>query len=850
MLKHYLVTAINYLLANKLFSIINIAGLSVGLAACLLISLFVQHEMSYDKHWRDSDRIFRITTEYRVPGRQSFPRAGSGSPAIPALKQYFANEIEAATRIFSLPDSTLSFTNKAAYSDSGSLADNRSSSDKKIVETIRAVDREFFDLFQLNVLAGDLASVQRDYNNIALEESVALRLFGTEDPIGKVIDVDKPRFRLDNNSRPHRVTAVYKKPDFNTALRFPALFVLDENDPTLPAMFATNWYEFLSMSFIKLKKGVDIAAIESRLPQFVDTYVPPTNRARTPSDFLIMAAQNIGDIHLTPGRDGEDTPSGSRLTVMIFFGVSVLVVVIGSINFVVLTTARASQRAREVVMRKVVGARQRQVMVQYLGESLLIALLATLGALALVELTLPIFNGFQVEPLSISYTSPATYGVLLGIIVIVGLLGGYYPALLLSRFKPAKVLSANSTHQAGGSAGLRHLLVVFQFTVSITLIIATIGVYTQAQYVDNRNPGYNQNNLLVLEGLFRPAVQPKVDLLQKEIVRVPGVVESGLSVKRPNGGTGLLTMVRRPGDAEDVNIGFQVVDFGFFSTYQIPLLAGRLFSENHALDRVDTERLGETELAAANVILNRSAVSQLGFASPTEAIGQSIVVRIAQAFQSESFTPTRTTVVGVVGDTQFQSMRRLPRAEVYWVDPSSTTTMTVRYEGDPQQVRRNVEQLWTRIMGNDEIELSFVDQIISQEFAQEKQQANLLVGFAVLAVVIACLGLYGLAAFTVNRRTKEIGLRKVMGAKVKQLVFLLVWQFSKPVMIANLLAWPAAIWGLLLWLERFPYRIGSWLLPLFCLLAGLIALLIAWLTVVNNVRRVANNKPIHALRYE
>lgn len=832
MIKHYLATAINHLLANKLFSLINITGLAVGLAACLLITLYVQNELSYDKHWQDADRIYRIMTEYRPAGRQSFPLSSSGSPAIPALKTFFANEIESATRIFSLQNSTLTLD------------------DKKIAETIRAVDPEFFDLFQLDVLAGDMTAVRRDYNNIALEESVALRLFGTEDPIGKIIDVDKPRFRLSNNTRPHKVAAVYKLQAHNSALRFPALFVLDAKDPTLPEAYATNWTEYLSMSFIKLKEGVDIASIQTRLLEFVDASFPSSPLADKASDVVFMTAQAVGDIHLTPGREGEHTPSGSRLTVMIFFGVSVLVVIIGCINFVVLTTARATQRAREVAMRKVSGARQSQIISQYLGESLFNALLATVGALVLVEFTLPIFNAYQVQPLSVSYASLNTYGFLLAIIIVVGLLGGYYPALLLSRFKPARILSANTSQQTGGASRLRHLLVVFQFTVSITLITATIGVYTQAQYVDQRSPGYNQNNLIVLEGLLRPSVQPKVELLKAEVARLSGVVDVGLSIQRPNGGTGLISPVRRPQDAEVQNIGFQVMDFGFFSTYQIPLQAGRLFSEDYALDQINMDRLGNTEQSVGNVIINESAVKQLGFASAEDAIGQPLIVPIARAFRSESFTPSRTTIVGVVGDIQFQSMRRLPRPEIYWVDPASTTTLTIRYSSDPQLVRSDIEKLWNEIMGSDDIALGFVDQIISQEFAQEKQQANLLVGFAALAIIIACLGLYGLAAFTVSRRTKEIGLRKVMGAKVKQIVHLLVWQFSKPVMIANLLAWPIAAWGLLLWLERFPYRIENWLLLPFCLVAGLLALVIAWLTVVSNVHWVAKKKPIHALRYE
>lgn len=249
-------------------------------------------------------------------------------------------------------------------------------------------------------------------------------------------------------------------------------------------------------------------------------------------------------------------------------------------------------------------------------------------------------------------------------------------------------------------------------------------------------------------------------------------------------------------------------------------------------------------------LINQSAARQLGFTSIEDAIGKPLLVRIAPSLQSTEFTPTLTTIVGVVGDIQLQSMRRLPRAEIYWAHPLNTAVMSIRYQGDPQRFRRDVEQLWTRIVGADEISVNFVDQIISRESAQEKRQANLLVSFALLAIVIACLGLYGLAAFTVSRRTKEIGLRKVMGAKVKQIVRLLVWQFSKPALAANLLAWPIAVWGLLIWLERFPYRIENWLLLPFCLIAGLLAMFIAWLTVVGNVRRVAKNKPIHALRYE
>jgi putative ABC transport system permease protein len=487
-------------------------------------------------------------------------------------------------------------------------------------------------------------------------------------------------------------------------------------------------------------------------------------------------------------------------------------------------------------MRKTLGAKRKQLIVQFLGESFFIVLLAMALSLAIVQLLLPVFEAMVGKTLALSYSSPYTVLSLIALLVIVSISGGLYPAFILSGFRPSQTLKANRSAETKGSAVLRNVLVTFQFSISIILIIATAVIYAQIQYSSNRDPGYNKDNLFVINQLgFRPDLADRVDTLKQELLSLATVSDVGYSSLQPSRQqTGLGIFQLEGGSGANITINVSPVGFDFFKTYQIPLITGRDFDRDR--DTPEMEQLPQRK-----VIINESAVRTLGLNNPEEALGKVI---------SPPGGNVAITIVGVVADSHLYSINAVPEATLFILNPGRPEVISVRFLGSKQAISEQVSTVWKNVMGDAQLYSDFVDQMVLEEFAQARTEAKLLISFSLLAIFIACLGLFGSVSFTVDRRTKEIGLRKVMGATVKNIVTLLVWQFSKPVLIANLFAWPIAIWAMLNWLQRFPYQIDTLLLAPLCIAAGLMALMIAWLTVIRNTTRVARSNPIQALRYE
>ncbi|MGP1666216.1 MAG: FtsX-like permease family protein, partial [Rhodanobacter sp.] len=559
-----------------------------------------------------------------------------------------------------------------------------------------------------------------------------------------------------------------------------------------------NWFGNATYAFIRLKPGVAIETLTPRLKTLIDENVDPSQffpgSNMRGSDVLAVDFQSIETIHLDSPWDTLSA-GGNKTVVFAFAAISALVLFIACINFTILTTAKATQRAREVAMRKTLGARRRQLIVQFLGESFFIVLLAMVLSLAIVQLMLPVFEAMVGKSLAMSYGSPLTYVSLLALLVIVSLCGGLYPAFILSSFRPGTTLKANRSAETRGSTLLRHVLVTFQFSVSIVLIIATAVIYAQIEYSSNRDPGYNKDNLLVITQLGpRPDLMDRLETLKQELLglaNVSGVTFSSTQPSQLQGGLGIYTLVG--GSGANLTIGSGTISYDYFSTYQIPLVAGRDFDISR--EGPETQRLPE-----GKIIINESAVRVLGLASPEEAIGRIL-------------TPPggnrNLTIIGVVADSHLLSINAIPEATIFQLFSLQTNVISVRYLGSREAILEQVGSVWRNVMGGAELYTAFVDQLVLAEFAQAQVEAEILISFSLLAIFIACLGLFGAVSFTVDRRTKEIGLRKVMGAKVKNIVSLLLWQFSKPVLVANLFAWPIAIWLMLDWLEGFPYRIDT-----------------------------------------
>ena len=547
------------------------------------------------------------------------------------------------------------------------------------------------------------------------------------------------------------------------------------------------------------------------------------------------------------------TPGNDRGSIATFAVVAILILTMACVNFTNLATARAGQRAREVALRKVLGATRRQLVAQFLCEAILIAAIAMLIALAAVELALPSVSSFLQADLTLRYFGAD--GVLLpvvALVLVVGVAAGAYPAFFLARFQPARVLKANkSSSDAQGSGHLRNVLVVGQFAVSIGLIICTAIVYGQTVYARTSDPGYQREGLIQIESVARRQTWPMMETLTTELARIDGVASVGRT------GIGIATRnntnnaIQLPGRDEPVTIGTYAVDTGFFETMGIRPVAGRAFDRNRPADDSTTpypeDPAAERALVARgiNVVANELAVKRLGFKNPQDAIGKQVLTSIDARYGGV----LPTTIVGVVPDSRFRSIRDPLDPIFFRYENTGHGAMLVRYKSaSPAQVNARIEAVWKRLFPDVPYDGTFSEDIVGKLYAADAARASIFAGFAILAVVIGCLGLFGLAAFTAERRTKEIGIRKVLGARTRDIVRLLVWQFSRPVLIANVIAWPVAWWLMRDWLNGFDTRIS--LTPTPFVAAGLLALGIAVVTVAGHAWRVARTSPIRALRYE
>lgn len=838
MFKNYFITAIRHITRNKFYTGINTIGLAVSLTACVLITLYVQDELSYDQHWQSADQIYRTNLVTKRAGRapQEYP-AGS-MLMLPAMRQFFPDEIELGTRVY------------------------RAGPQEVVVDDARYPDPIYFageevaDLFQFEVLDGNLGNVFLDINSIALGEEAAIKYFGNRNPVGETIS----GVRSDGELEEYEVVAVYRLAEGNTVLELPTLALYNEEKVLGEDGYFASWLRVAVQTFVRFKPGTDIESVQSRMAQFLDQHASlPASRIearQTPSDVLGIQLQSIGDIYFNPvAFINFDQNSGNRTTVWVFMAISMVVVLIGCINFVVLATAMTTRRGLETGMRKMFGASPGQLVRQYLAESLLITLAAFILALLAVEFLLPSFQDLVGKSLSMPYLEAGTWLYLLALFLATGLLGGLYPALLLSNSPPVKALRTNYSSKPNSAFQLRNLLSIFQFTVSISLIIATVVVYGQLSYTSRLNPGFNPENLLLVSGFGRNEISPYRETFKQEVLNLAEVSSAGFASARPNSGLGLILDYNAGADSagnQEVAISTLFIGYDFFQTYEIPLLAGRYPELGRdpgqqllfmlAVAGQDTEGMAEQP---ARILLNASATRRLGFSSAEDAVG-----RIIESGEPGVAGYQEFEIIGVVRDSQYKNLRSIPEPEIYYVRQDNTNFMALRYEANPQLVRQRVEAVWQDLIGNEPFVGVFVNQDLANAFSREQTEAKVLVTFSLLAIVIACLGLFGIATFSVERRTREVGLRKVMGAETRDIISMLLWHFSKPVLIANLLAWPLAVWIMLNWLQRFPYQLNSWLLGPLCVAAGLAALAIAWFTVITNVRRIAVSNPMEALRCE
>ena len=826
---NYLTVGFRALAKNKTFAFINIFGLALGIAASLLILLYVRYELSYDRWIPNSENIYQLQTDY-MPGV-------AGEDLNLQVTAYVA--AAALKKDFPQVQNTVYLTGGPTVLHQGQAYE---------VENSFMADGPMFDVLPFELVRGDPATALGNPGSVVLSERQAERFFGTADPIGKTLTMLIGDEKID-----HRVTAVMKDFPKNSHLRMemvarfdPTSFFADAPD------FLTSFGNQAGWIYVKLKPGTDVRQIQAQMPAWEKRNIPD-EEGQPLSQQQDYVLTNVADVHLGAAQDGSPSPGNDRTTIVTFAIIAMLVLAMGCINFTNLATARASQRAREVALRKVLGANRRQLVVQFIGESILVVTIATLLALAFVELLLAPYSAFLDADLSLSYFGEGGMALpIVLLVLVVGTAGGLYPALYLSRFQPAKILRANrSSTDGAGSGRLRSALVVTQFAISIGLIICTAIVYSQTVHVREIDSGYKRDGLLQVNGIGAPQAAERVEALVQQVERIDGVESVGRTGIGINTGNNSTTLIQLPGRDRPVETGSYIVDSRFFPTMGMTPVAGRTFDEARPADDSTRPwpRIPEVDRALAarglNIVVNELAAERMGFRNPADAIGKQVK---SEMFDEEHGLLT-LTIIGVVPNARLRSAHEEVQPTIFRSSRRAHNWMMVRYaDADPNAVRAAVEGVWKQLAPEVPFSAEFVDDIIARLYAAEEARAQTFAAFAVLAVIIACLGLFGLAAFTAERRTKEIGIRKVFGARVRDIVRLLAWQFSKPVIVANLIAWPAAWWVMRDWLNNFDARIA--LTPGPFLLAGVIALAIALGTIAGHAFNVARMNPIHALRYE
>lgn len=829
MFQNYLTTALRNILKHKLYSFINVIGLAIGLAACILIMLFVRDELSYDNFITNADNIYRLEAAFAPPGRSPIHTSHFSGRAKFGLQDEFP-EIQNLTR----------FMYDFSVSPGGTLVKR---GENIFIEKLMFADPNILSFFDLPVVSGNRDTALADNSSVVISERIANKYFGSEDPLGQNMTLT-----VLGEEREFKISSIIRDLPQNSHLEFDMAIKLVDNQFAFDPNFSERWMASNMYVYFNLGEGVKKESIETRFPDFIDRVATPEIRefGMTLASANLMATWNIinlKDIHIYGAPMMSIKPGGSLSNIISFSAIAIIILVIAIINFTNLSTARSAQRAKEVSMRKVLGAKRSQVIFQFLGEANLMSFLAVGFALAFVEIILPSYNSFLGKSLNLGlFDNIQTIILFLGVSVIVGTISGLYPSFQLSSPRPALVLKANKS-ASSGSVFFRNLLVVVQFSASIALFIATATVYNQTNFARSLDTGYKTDGIMLIKGLNEASVAPSALTFKREINSHPDVLFSSISLRAPGETIFGATRSNLPGSTDRVVMTMQPVDFDFFKTYEVEPIAGRLLSEEFGSDVIRTI---DSDYRDGGVVLNETAVRRFGFATPQSAIGKEFQVLADTSDTSKVIT---ATIVGVIPDLLINSVRDAINPSFYFVDARRFTQLSISFETENLgELLAFVENTWKKIAPDFPFRVELLDENLAALYENEEATSQMFAIFAGLAIFVSSLGLYGLAAFAAEKRTREIGIRKVLGAKVRDIIQLLVWQFSKPVIVANIIAWPIAWYFMSDWLNGFTQRIT--LSPFLFLGAGVVALMIAWGTVASRAAQVARTNPIHALRYE
>ena len=789
MIKNYFKIAFRNIIRHKAYASINIAGLAIGMASSILILLWVQNELSYDRFHKNAHEVYRITAN-----ASDFKAAINCAGMPPELKKQMP-EIKNYVRFSHPVTMLLEIGNRKFTEKNGFYADST-----------------FFDVFSFPLLKGNTATALQKPGAILITESMANKYFGKEDPMGKILRKD--------NGENVTVTGVLANIPSNSHLQFDFIMPMSSIMLTNDNLRDNSWQSFNFYGYLLLNKNVKatpaaIAKLNQRLDQIY--------KSKQPNGIKVaFQLQPLTSIHLQPALQVDLPGHGNVQYVNIFFIVAIFILIVACINFMNLATARSARRAKEVGLRKVVGAVRGQLIGQFLGEALLISFFALLFAIAIVLLSLPLFNTLSGKQLSINLLDGKMLAALIGIALVTGLISGSYPALFLSGFKPVKVLKGN-IKTMGGNLLFRNALVVTQFIVSIVLLVGTVVIYNQLQFIKHRNPGFAKDNLLYMPmsgDIWNHQQQLKTELQRNTLTSNYAIV-SELPVNIMAGDIDVQWEGKDP--RSQVVIPSMAVSESFIDVFKMKMLNGRNFVPTIKTD-------------SSNFIINETAVKLMGMTTEN-AIGKSI-----------SFDKTTGTIVGVVQDFNFKPIQQTIEPLVLRLNGWGGTVIVRINPGSTEATIKALGAISQQLNPAYPFSYNFLDQDLANLYKGEQQMGSIFNLFARLAIFISCLGLYGLSAFMAQQRTKEIGVRKVLGASTFNIVYLLSTGFTRLIIIAMVIAIPLSWFAINSWLQGFAYHINVGWLVFVC--ASLAALAIAWITVSYESIKAAVSNPVKSLRSE
>jgi putative ABC transport system permease protein len=804
MLLNYFKIAFRNLLKNKLHTIINVAGLALGIASVFLITIYINYEVGYDRYYDQSENLYRITWE------SENPQTRTPHPMAEALVEDFP-EVESAVSLSPLWAAGLT---REIFSVRNLEKDLRF--DEK---NVLAVDSTFFDVFRFPIVRGDAKKALKSTNGILLSESMAKKYFGNEDPIGKHLAINSDSVLLE-------VMAVFKDIPQQSHFHFDFLISYVREKSLDPLDEYYTWADFGHFNYLRLVPGADPKELEGKLMTWARKYIDVSDE-----DFRSFTENNLGfrvqpvtDIHLKSHLRWELEPNGNIEYVYIMAAAALLTLIIACINFMNLMTAKSAERAKEIGIRKTLGALRQQLSFQFLSESVIIALISIAFAVLMVEASLPFYKALTGQAFNLNYREALP--VLLGLGLVIGLGSGIYPSIFLSAVKPHAILKGKFQETTRGG-GLRNTLIVFQFAISMILISGAAIIFSQLQYIQNKNLGFEKEEVLVIP-LKDGAVMPRIQALKSELMRIEGVTSVSASSNLPGGqfNQNSISLVEHP--EHEISSSEAFVDYDFLKTLNIELAEGRFYLPENLSDTV------------ATFVLNETAARQLNASS---VVGKEIHWHV---YEDDDAITGR--VIGIVKDFHFQSLHEPVRPLLFVLYPAYNHLIIKLNPQDFENKVAQIKKVYSTFDNAFEFEYSFLDDQLNQQYQAEQRTGIIFSTFAFIAITIACFGLFGMAMLTFNQRTKEVSIRKVLGASVSGLIVLLLKDFTKLIFIAIVVATPLAWWMMDQWLDNFMYKVG--IHPMIFLISGLTLILISWITLSYFTLKTSRINPAETLKSE